>query len=757
MVSRCLLLIIAIFTLSTALFSQPDSSLSRKQAIIIGKTNGQIKFDGAPDEDAWDAITPMKMIMYSPNFGKDPTEKTDIRITYDNSSLYIGARIFYHDPGMKMTASFKRDYMGMGGDWFGIILDTYNDKENGVGFFTSPDAIRWDASIQRDGVIKPPDQMPINLSWNTFWDVLTKQDSTGWSVEFRIPLSSLRFQEINGEVRMGLIIQRWIPAKNETDLFPAIPPNWGETSAIKPSQAQEIVFRGIKPDRPLYIAPYLLAGYGRYFDLNESETDYYRTNDLVTEPGVDVKFGLAGNLVADLTINTDFAQIEADDQQINLTRFLLYFPEKRTFFLERAGVFDFNIGGTNNLFYSRRIGLSDDGDPIRIYGGARLTGRLKKWDIGFMDMQTAPLWKKYSSGNKELILPSENFGVMRLRRQVINDNSYVGAMMTSRLGNSGSFNIAYGLDGIFRVFGNDYLDLKWSQTFEDSTTNSSFKDPSRIMINWERRSEKGLGYNLGYSLSGIHFNPGIGFEMVNDYTSFRGTIRYGWLPGEKSKLYRHSPEERLNLMRYIVDGKLMTFSSFTSWSFQTKNRWQGELMFVYSIENLRDSLELIENEVYIPPADYNYLTFRANFSTPGSKPFFVMLRTETGQYYDGTRLSAVVEPTWNISRHFELGGTYNFDYLNFSRRDLILANHIVGIKALYMFSTKLSVNLFLQYNSAVHGIITNLRLRFNPKEGHDLYLVFNEGRNTNLTSEMPKLPVYSSRAFMVKYTYTFNL
>jgi hypothetical protein len=757
MISRCLLIITVILTLNTAIFCQPDSLLSRKQAIVIERINGQIRFDGMPDEDDWTAIQPIKLIMYSPNFGKETTEETDVRIAYDNFNLYVGARIFYHDPAMIRSASFKRDYMGMGGDWFGLILDTYNDKENGVAFFTSPDAIRWDASILRDAIAKPPDQMPINISWNTFWDVLTKTDSAGWSAEFRIPLSSLRFQEINGEVKMGLIIQRWIPAKNETDLFPAIPPNWGESSAIKPSQAQEIVFRGIKPDKPLYIAPYLLAGFGRYYDLNEAETEYYRTNDLVTEPGIDVKFGIKGNLVADFTVNTDFAQVEADDQQINLTRFSLYFPEKRTFFLERASVFDFNLSETNNLFYSRRIGLSDDGDPVRIYGGARLTGRIKKWDIGFMDMQTARLWKKYSSGKKELFLPSENFGVLRLRRQVINDNSYVGAMITSRIGDNGQYNIAYGLDGIFRVFGNDYLDIKWAQTFEDSITNKSFTDPSRILITWERRSEKGIGYNLGYSLSGIHFNPGIGFEMIDDYTSYLGTIRYGWMPGEKSKLYLHSLEERLNLMRYIVDGGLMTFSSFTSWSFQTKSQWFGELMVAYSQDKLRDSLELIEDEVYIPPADYEYLTFRTFFSTPGSKPFFVMLRTETGQYYDGIRLSAGVEPTWNLSRHFELGGTYNYDYLNFSKRDLVLANHIIGIKALYMYNTKLSVNAFVQYNTAIHEIITNLRLRFNPREGHDLYLVFNEGRNTNLNSEVLKLPVCNSRAFMVKYTYTFNL
>ncbi|MCK7477948.1 MAG: hypothetical protein M0C28_11340 [Candidatus Moduliflexus flocculans] len=152
--------------------------------------------------------------------------------------------MFYEDPAMVRSASFKRDFMGMGGDWFGIILDTYNDKENGLAFMTSPDALRFDASDQKDAFINFPDQMPLNINWNTFWDVLTRKDSTGWNVEIRIPLSSIRFQERNGEVRMGIIIQRWIPSRNEFDVYPAIPPNWGQVSAMKPSQAREVVFKG---------------------------------------------------------------------------------------------------------------------------------------------------------------------------------------------------------------------------------------------------------------------------------------------------------------------------------------------------------------------------------------------------------------------------------------------------------------------------------------------------------------------------------
>ncbi|MCX6301021.1 MAG: DUF5916 domain-containing protein [Bacteroidia bacterium] len=754
---RYLLFLLLLICPALIVSGQSDSILSRKQALVINRLSHPLLFDGIPDEEAWKSIEPIKLIMFAPVFGKEPTEETDFRMAYDDKYLYAGIWLYYKDPSMIKSASYKRDYLGQGSDMIGFTLDTYNDKENGLAFFTSPEGLRFDAGIQRDAVVNQPDQMPMNISWNTFWDVMTQKHSGGWCTEIRIPLSSLRFQELIGEVRMGLIIQRWIPSKNETDLYPAIPPNWGDFSVIKPSQAQEIVLRGVKPSKPLYIAPYALVGYESKYDINDDETTYDKSGKPVYEAGLDVKYGITSNLVLDLTANTDFAQVEADDQQVNLTRFSLYFPEKRLFFLERASVFDFSIGGNDNIFYSRRIGLSDDGDPVRIYGGARLTGRLKKWDVGLMDMQTAPLWQKNSAGIRSVILPSENFGVLRLRRQVINENTYIGAMATSRLGADGSYNAAYGIDGILRLFGDDYLDIKWSQTFEDSTNNNSIKDNSLLTISWQRRANKGLGYELGYTQSGVNFNPGIGFEMIDDYASVMGELRYGWIPGENSKIYSHSPQSRMFYRAYIDDGSMMTLTNFTGWSFQTKNQWQGELNLVYNIDNLRDSLEISPNELYINPGKYKYINFMGVLVTPMSKPFYVISITETGQFYDGARFSLRLEPTWNISKHFELGGTYSFDHVNISKRDIKWTNHLFGLKALYMLNTKFSVNAFVQYNKSVHEIVTNLRIRYNPKEGNDLYLVFNEGRNTDLTRELPNLPVYYSRAMMVKYTYTFNL
>ena len=200
---------------SVKLYCQSNGTASLKDALIIKRISLPLNFDGIPDDEAWKEIEPLNIIMHSPVFGKEPTEKTDTRIAFDDKYLYVVSKQFYEKPEMIQSVSLKRDYMGMGGDWFGVILDTYNDKENGLAFFTSPDGLRWDAAILKDAVTQLPDQLPMNISWNTFWDVITKKGSIGWSLEMRIPFSSLRFQEINGEVRMGLIIKRWIPSKNE--------------------------------------------------------------------------------------------------------------------------------------------------------------------------------------------------------------------------------------------------------------------------------------------------------------------------------------------------------------------------------------------------------------------------------------------------------------------------------------------------------------------------------------------------------------
>ncbi len=496
--------------------------------IQIAKLDGTIKFDGIPDEPVWESTSPFPMITQIPTYGVPPSQQTDIRILYDDSYMYIGASMFVEDPEMISAFGKKRDLNSGSCDWIGVSLDTYNDKENSLLFFTNPNGIRWDATVSDDG--NAEDKLPLNTNWNTFWEVKTVYEENVWHAEFKIPISSLRFRETDEKVSMGLCLYRYVPKLNEGYIFPDIPYDWGTYSNLKPSQYAEVSFQGIKPGRPLYISPYLLSGFDQTNSLNADGTAYENQLDQKLEPGIDIKYGINTNTTLDLTVNTDFAQVEADDQQFNLTRYSLVFPEKRAFFLERASVFDFGLGGPNTLFYSRRIGLHN-GNPVRILGGARLVTKVNDWDIGVMDMQTSV----------STDLPSENFGVFRAKRKVFNQNSYAGGMVTSRIGMDGSYNLAYGIDAIIKVFGSEYVTFRWAQTFDDQNENNPFSfNPTRYQIGWERRRANGFSYSLLHTLSGTDFEPGVGLEVFQNYYVTRGILKYTCLPPELSPLQSHN-------------------------------------------------------------------------------------------------------------------------------------------------------------------------------------------------------------------------
>ncbi|MBN2774793.1 MAG: carbohydrate binding family 9 domain-containing protein, partial [Prolixibacteraceae bacterium] len=427
-----------------------------QESISVLKNNEKVNFDGVPDEPFWELSQKFDLVMHAPNTGEIPSEKSTILISYNDNFLWVSAILDYKEPTDIVSTSKKRDEESKNPDSFGILLDSYNDNENALAFFTTPEGQRIDFTVSNDAQMVPSiyGSSNINYSWNTFWDVKTIRTESGWSVEMRIPFSSLRFQVVNDKVEMGLLINRSVSHCNEIDTYPEIDPRHGMLAPFKPSLAQTIILRGIKESKPVYVSPYMITGIDRLNEENNEGTGFNYSEDKTLTGGLDIKYSLTSNLTMDVSFNTDFAQVEADDEMVNLTRYALFYPEKRMFFQERSSIFDFSLGGPSQLFYSRRIGIDDDGIPVPIYGGARLTGRLGKWDMGFMDMQT----------RKKDGLPSENFGVMRFRRQVFNANSYVGAIMTSRINPDNVNRYSYGIDGIFRVFGDDYMQFNIAQT-----------------------------------------------------------------------------------------------------------------------------------------------------------------------------------------------------------------------------------------------------------------------------------------------------
>jgi hypothetical protein len=734
--SDCLHIFLPCFLLLISL------NLWSQDPMAVPRLSGAIDFDGVPDEDSWMAIPALPLVMYTPVFGKEPTELSVIKIAYDDEYLYVSGVFDYKNPEDLRAFSKKRDYNVGKCDWLGLLIDTFNDRQNSVMFWTNPNGVRTEGTTQNDIVDQNTD---MSFSWNTFWDAMSKINDHGWSAEIRIPFSSLRFQVNENKTSMGITVVNYRPVKSEWISFPAIPPD--VANAIwKPSMSSVMEFTGLKPENPVYFTPYVTGGIGQVNELNDAETEYEMTSKFKFDAGFDAKYSITNNLTVDLTVNTDFAQVEADDQKINLTRYSLYFPEKRVFFQEKADVFDFSFLGGNNLFYSRRIGLYD-GNPVRIYGGVRMTGRINKWDIGILDMQTASFEEN----------PSENFGIFRTKRGVLNPNSYVGGMFTSRLGMNGNYNIAYGLDGQFRVVGDEFLTVKWAQTFERDSINKIFDfAPSRFLFEWQRRKIKGFGYDFVYTWSGKSFNPGVGFETKDNYQGVRAILQYGWLPQRETFLRYHSVSLTAYDFWNTLTGLHETTNGIFKWHFEAKKGFYGNISANWLLEDLADTLILGNDQASVPPGRYSFACLSASYGSSGAHALSYELTADAGTFYDGWKISFSANPKLSIGAGFDLGLSYYLDYVNLPSSTSFI-NHIMGIRGLLTMTTKTSISAYVQYNTGVDKVVTNLRFRYNPREGNDFYIVYDEGMNSYLSSETPRLPLSAGRTILLKYTYTFVL
>ena len=458
----------------------------------------------------------------------------------------------------------------------------------------------------------------------------------------------------------------------------------------------------------------------------------------------------------DLSINTDFVQVEADDQMVNLTRFSLFFPEKRQFFLERSSIFTIQTGYQDQMFYSRRIGLHE-GEIVPIIGGARLIGRAGKWDLGFLNMQTTSL--DYIDEDTELPARIEptNHGVYRVRRQVFNPRSYIGGMATSKIDIFGNYNINSAVDGVINVFGTDYLTASYIHTFDSYLPyNNNALDHAKFHINWRKRSVDGLGYELQASRAGPYYNPEMGFELTENYSRILGMLRYGWMNNDENrKMLYHQFSTYHWMNKRNDDFKTDMASSIIQWYFSTKTGYGGYFSISNDYENPADTFEL-SDEVFFPPAIYRYNTFTGNLRGPSDKLIGLRTSWTLGTYFDGYIATAgpaeiMIKPSPSVRLTLD----YQYSYLDIPDRNMKFHAHLGRLKTELMFTTKLSLMMLLQYSSYDKFGINNIRFRYNPREGNDLYLVYNEEYNTYRNREIPALPFSDVRTFILKYTYTF--
>lgn len=722
--------------------------LNAQDEVLIKPLTGEIEFDGKVDEPVWKLSQQFPMKMHFPVFNNPTSEQNEVYITFDNNYLWVGAILSYSDISNVVSTSKKRDEESENSDAFGILLDSYNDNENALGFFTLPSGAKIDYSISNDGQGggPGPGMSSKNYTWNSYWDVKTVITDNAWHIEMRIPFSSLRFQNKNGIAKMGLIINRNVSHLNEMDTYPAIDTKYGRGANTRPSLAQTIVFENIQPHNPVYISPYILGGTTRINELDESETEYVQENDPDFTGGLDVKYNLNNNLTLDFTVNTDFAQVEADDEQVNLTRYSLFFPEKRLFFQERSGIFSYELGGPQNLFYSRNIGIAE-GEPVTIYGGVRMVGRVGKWDIGFLDMNTA----EFNT------TPAENFGVARLRRQVINENSYIGGMFTSRVGFDGTYNIAYGFDGIFKYTDVDYINVKLAQSQDKSIDSDVFSlSPTYFSLELERRAEEGFLYQGKYAYWGKNFDPKAGFVFINNIHEVRGTLGYGWFANEESPIFNYSIETDFDMTKRMEDGKIETLDISPQFNMDLKSGYGMFLSYGYKKEGVQYGFYL-PDDIIIEAGEYSFWSFRSHFNSPRTKKIVASLGLDGGGFYDGKQFSSDLSLDFNVSSSIQFTAFYKFDNVKFEETDQQFTNNLARLKATYMVNTMVSMSAYMQYNQLENILISNFRLRYNPRDGNDFYLVLNDSRYADKNGLSPVPPNFLNQTIMLKYTHTFRL
>jgi hypothetical protein len=519
---------------------------------------------------------------------------------------------------------------------------------------------------------------------------------------------------------------------------------------FRPSIAAKIELASARTRRPLYVTPYVLGGGSSTAVFDETAGAFGRAEDGTVEAGVDVKLGITSNITLDATVNTDFAQVEADDEVVNLTRFSLFFPEKRQFFQERAGIFlapTASLGGPDRFFHSRRIGLAPNGAPLRIWGGTRLVGQIGKWDIGLIDMQTdAPDTES-----------TQNLGVFRLRRAVLNDESTLGAMLTTRLGVDGRENVSYLLDGNVRVAGREYVRAHFAQSF-DAELDEEGLEGALVRFEVERPGSlfsKGFAYRAGVRWAGESYNPGLGFTQRRGFTNPFVNVRWGWFPGASTIFRSVQPSLAGQLFTRNVDDELDSAFGALFVNYTLKAGYLGWLGVSTSVEDLPQDLPLAQGAA-VPAGRHTFTSAEFFLGAPAGGRFRIGGSVEGGEFFDGNRISVSVSPTLTVSEHLEFAAELTRDRIRFPDRDQGIDADIVRLRVQTALDTHLSASAFVQYNRAFDAVVGNVRVRYHLAEGSDLFLVYNEQLNTDLGRAVPELPRSQGRTLLVKASYTLR-
>jgi len=748
---RPALRLVALIAIASPLAAQspPTATPSRTTppSAVASPAAGAIRVDGRLDEAAWSTAKVLDAFVQSePVEGRPVSERTEVRILYDANALYVGAWLFDREPNAIVVGETRRDAGVSDADAVSIILDTFFDRQNGFMFATTPAGIEYDGQVTREGQGGSGGQARqqrgsgggFNLNWDGSWDVATSRDSAGWYAEFRIPFSTLRYGK-GGPQRWGINVSRNIRRRNEEAFWAPIPRQF---DLNRVSLAGELTGLEAPTQRLMTVTPYVLGS---------SRKDYVAGTPTAssTEFGGDAKLGLTQGVTLDLTVNTDFAQVEVDDEQINLTRFPLFFPEKRPFFLENAGTFAVGTPQSVEMFFSRRIGIQS-GSAVPIQGGGRVTGRMGNYTIGLLNLQADVLFAPSDSGSPLRIAPPTNFAVGRLMRDFPN-RSRIGAMVVNRVNtnNGAEYNRTYAVDGRLGIGAPLTFDAYAALSESPGVTEGDYA--YGVGAAYTSRD-----WNITASTRevGATFNPGAGFLPRSSYRYLAARVQRNFRFASVQWFRELRPH--IQYSEFIgLDGLSETRLIHIDSHFEFANGAFFQLpAFNITREGLRTPFTIARG-IVVPAGTYDNPEWGFAFNSNLSAPVSLQGRIDIGGFYSGHR--AGTGSTVNVRLGSTLVSSLRVDYYDVSLAEGNFQTLLWRVRTAYSFTPRLYLQTLIQYNRQSDVFSSNIRFGWLNTAGTGLFVVFNNLENTGTFERtlQPEGPL--ERALMVKYTRQLNL
>ena len=697
------------------------------------------RLDGTLDDPLWRQATPTTDFRQrEPYEGQAPTEETEVRILYTRNEVYFGIFCHDRDPNAIVATQLRRDVSQEFDDYFEIVIDSNHDRRNAYVFQFNPLGTQRDALITEEQ--SGGDSGDGDPGWDGVWTSEARITSAGWTATVAIPFATLNFMR-SQDIVWGINFKRFIRSKNEEDLWSGWRRSFGMNRISQAGELQGI--SDIGSSRLFIVKPYGLAGF-RHLPPSAAASGLTPGTTGLYTGGLDIKLGLRSNLVANLTGNTDFADADVDAQQFNLTPYKLFFPEKRQFFLENAGVFDFPLGissGADRLFFSRQIGIDPiTGQQVPINGGAKITGSLGGFQLGAMDVDTRSSGPNYYA----------NYAVMRVKR-ALPGGSYIGAMgIDKRSGNPlDRFNEAGGVDTRVVLLKN----LVFSGFAAQTRTQGISGGQTNLGAGVDYRTGW-LEFAAEHRKIGPNFNPAVGFlERTDCVCNFADlTLK----PRPKIRGVRE-----LNFEGFIFHGP------DTHGVLQTQE-WQGTFRALfhngaYTDDDIADVFAQrltapfnIYKNVTLPVGFYRWTRHQLTYGSPQDRRFVVRVFERFGSYYSGRLNEAHIRSTYRPSERLSFSFSQQW---NRFRLPVAAGNFSVVIGSLetdYAFSRFVSLTTILQINTGnTQAASTNLRLRWNYRPDSDLYVIYTVGQQfASLAAANPAQ--LTENRFAVKYTYSWR-